>query len=132
MRQTSVQYDPAEALNPLEAALLQGIVDYYQDAALTEQIRDCRVVQREYSGCGFFTSLVVSVGSPLVIVRKDGFRFRNGNDIEAPELSHGAGSVLFIKDGLLHFLEVFAYVDGDPATLSSFALLPITPTTGTE
>ena len=132
MRQSLVQCDPAEALNPLEAALLQGIVDYYQDPALTEQIRHCRVVQREYSGCGFFIALVVSVGSPLIIVRKDGFRFRTGNDIEAPELSNGAGSVLFIREGLLHFLEVFAYVGGDPADLSGFALLPITRTTGSE
>lgn len=132
MRQTPIQYDPAEAPNLLEAALLQGIVDYYQDPALTEQIRHCRVVQREYSGCGFFTTLVVSVDSPLIIEWKEGFRFRAGNDIEAPELSDGAGSILFIREGRLYFLEVFAHVDGDPAGLSSFALLPITRTTGSE
>ena len=80
----------------------------------------------------FFATLVVPVGSPLIITRNDGFRFRTGNDIEAPELSHRAGSVLFIRDGPLHFLEVFAYFDGDPAELSRFALLPMPRTAGGE
>ena len=52
--------------------------------------------------------------------------------MEAPELSHEAGSVLFIRDGLLDFWEVFAYIDGAAAALGSFTLLPMDPTAGME
>ena len=122
--------DPADNFpNPMEAALLRNIAEFYQNPALATQISQCRVALREFSGCGFFTTLTVPADSPVTISEERTF---GGSDVEAPELSHGAGSVLFTKNGLLDFLEVFAYVDGDPANLSRFALLPMTPTTGTE
>jgi hypothetical protein len=122
--------EPTDNLpNPMEAALLRNIAEFYQNPALTAQISRCRVTLREYSGCGFFTTLTVPADSTLIISEE---RIFGGADVQAPELSHGAGSVLFTRNGLLHFLEVFAYVDGDPADLSSFALLPITPTAGRE
>ena len=81
---------------------------------------------REYSGCGFFTTLTVPGHSPRISLQGKSL---NGGDIEAPELSHGAGSILFIKNGRLDFLEVFAYVDGDPASLRDFTIKPMLPDT---
>lgn len=119
---------PADNLpNSMEAALLRSIAEFYQNPALAAQINQCRVTLREYSGCGFFTTLAVPADSPLIIADERNF---GGSDVEASGLSHGAGSILFIRNGLLDFLEVFAYVDGDPAALSSFALLPMTPVPG--
>ncbi|WP_345057899.1 hypothetical protein [Hymenobacter glaciei] len=119
---------PTDTLpDAMEAALLRNIAEFYQNPALTAQISQCRVTLREYSGCGFFTTLTVPADSPIIISEE---QFFGGSDVEAPELSHGAGSVLFIKNGRLDFLEVFAYADGDAAALSSFALLPITPSAG--
>ena len=117
--------EPADNLpTPMEAALLRNIAEFYQNPALTAQINQCRVTLREYSGCGFFTTLVVPVDCPLIVAEE---RFFGGSDVEAPELSHGAGSILFTKNGRLDFLEVFAYVDGDAGNLSNFALLPMAP-----
>ena len=124
----TVQYDPADSLNLMEASLLRGITDFYQDPALAEQVQHCRVTQRAYSGCGFFTTLTVPVGSRQVVAGKA--RTYNGGDLDAPQLSHGAGSVLFLRAGIIDFLEVFAYADGDPATVDTFTLQPVEPTTG--
>jgi hypothetical protein len=108
----------------MEAALLQGIAAFYPDDALAGQISQCRVTRREYSGCGFFTTLVVPSDSPCIVTKE---RYLNGGDVEAAGLSDGAGSILFIKDGLLDFLEVFAYADGDPAAVPDFAIKPMVP-----
>lgn len=120
-----VHYSPADSLNLMEAALLQRIADFYQNTALTEQINHCQVLTREYSGCGFFTTLVVPDDSPYITVGASGHF--GGSDLDAPGLSHGAGSLLFVREGRLHFLEVFTYVDGDPAQASTFELKPIAP-----
>lgn len=109
--------------NPMEAALLRGIADFYQNTALSAQISQCQVTLREYSGCGFFTTLAVPPDSPAISGLASTL---GGGDVEASDLSHGAGSILFIKGGRLDFLEVFAYVDGDPATVLDFVLKPIT------
>ena len=110
-------------LNPLETALLKDIANFYQDVALSAQIARCRVALREYSGCGFFTTLAVPDSSPAIVRAKAAL---NGCDVEATGLSHGAGSILFIKNGRLDFLEVFAYDDGYPAMVLDFSLKPIT------
>ena len=123
MSLAAVCYDPTDQLTPMEAALLKDIAVCHQNPALTEQIERCRVAKREYSGCGFFTTLMVPETSPLVeTVGKD--RTMWGRDIAAPELSHGAGSILFMEDGRIDCLEVFAYVDGDPAQVSGFTIVP--------
>jgi hypothetical protein len=117
--------EPTDSLpNPLEAALLRSIAEYYQHPALAAQISACRITLREYSGCGFFATLAVPTDISVIIADE---RVFSGNDIESPELPHGAGSVLFTQNGRLHFLEVFAYADGDPAALDSFTLQPIVP-----
>ncbi|GAB3582201.1 hypothetical protein [Hymenobacter daeguensis] len=120
---TIVPLAPHNQPNPLEAALLQGIAEFYRNDALAAQISQCRVTLREYSGCGFFTTLVVPDDSPGIDVGKP---YLNGCDVEAAGLSHGAGSILFVRDGRLDFLEVFAYLDGDPAALHDFTLKPMT------
>ncbi|GAB3725646.1 hypothetical protein GCM10027594_07140 [Hymenobacter agri] len=108
--------------NQLEAALLSGIAEHYQCPALAAQIATCRVALREYSGCGFFTTLIVPDYSPLI---NEAERTFTGSDVAAGELSHGAGSILFVQNGRIHFLEVFAYADGDPAAVTGFTLQPI-------
>lgn len=106
----------------MEAALLQNIVGFYQNAALTVQVGRCWVVLREYSGCGFFTTLAVPDDSPAIVGMDSAL---GGSDVEAAELSHGAGSILFLKHGRLDFLEVFAFIDGDPATVLDYTLKPM-------
>ena len=123
MSLNTVFYDPTDQLTPMESALLQGIAACHRNPALTEQIERCRVAKREYSGCGFFTTLMVPEASPVVEIVGTG-RILDGSNIKAPELSHGAASVLFLKDGRIHILEVFAYVDGDPAQVSGFTIVP--------
>jgi hypothetical protein len=114
-----------ELPNELEAALLRRLAKSHPNPALALQISQCRVALREYSGCGFFTTLVVPAERPLI---RGMAPTLNGPDVEAPELLDGAGSVLFIKAGRLDFLEVFAYADGDPAHLRRFTLRPTGPT----
>jgi hypothetical protein len=116
------QYDPPDLLTSLEAALLRWVAAEHQLPALTAQIQNCRVSMREYSGAGFFTTLAVPGGCEPIV--KPTIGPYDGPEIQAPELSHGAGSLLFVRHGLLYFLEVYANVDGDPAQVSAFELMP--------
>lgn len=69
---------------------------------LREQARSVRVSDREFTGVGFFATLVVGDDAPLTDPRN--FEIADvWADIEG--LEHGAVFVLFIRDGRLNMLE---------------------------
>jgi hypothetical protein len=106
----TTNYAPADALTALEAAILARIVARYQLPALTAQVQHCRVSQREYSGAGFFTTL--EIPDSLDALPSDIKTPLDGCQVAAPGLLPGAGSLLFVREGRLDFLEVYT-IEGD-------------------
>ena len=100
----------------LEKEILEWLINKAPE--LGEQIKQCTVSERRYSGAGFFFDLSVPKNiKPLEIKGTI-----QGPEIKSKELSHGAGSILFLKDGYIDMLEVFTYADSFPEKLENFEL----------
>lgn len=93
----------------LEQSVLNHLLDGDDRvlAKLRAQLADCRVQKRKMTGVGFFTDLIIPETAPRVEGRED---FELGDvcaDIDG--LKHGAGFVLFVRNGAMDFLEGFSY-----------------------
>lgn len=98
--------------------LLMG--DHPTLITLREQVERAKLVQREYSGVGFFCTFEVSSDAPIVIGKGD---FEIGDVFANMDgLAHGAGFLLFIRDGYLDFLEGFSYDEPWPSEDGNFTL----------
>ena len=84
-----------------------------------QQLDGCAVVSRTFSGVGFFTDISVSVNHPRI----PGLHFHLGDVIGIhPQLRHGAGFVLFVRDGVLNMIEGYTYDEPWPAAQNDFIL----------
>lgn len=99
-----------EGLTALERAVVATILAPEHPAmdALRRQFESCTVAGRQFTGHGFFTDLAVPDDIPAAPVRRQ--RIALGDVTGSVEgLHHGAGLVLFVRDGFLKLLEGFAY-----------------------
>lgn len=114
-------------LTPLERAVIQKLLagDDKILGSLRRQFEAAKVIQREMTGVGFYTTFAV----PPEIDRLPGNRSFNFGDVEAeiPGLNSGAGFLLFVKDGALDFLEGYTYDEPWPDQVSSFELSYVRP-----
>lgn len=86
---------------------------------LQQQIEVCSAEKREFTGFGFYTTLVV----PENIQRTAGLDFKFGDVIgEIPGLLSGAGFLLYVKDGVLDMLEGYSYDEPWPTSVNDFNL----------
>jgi hypothetical protein len=76
---------------------------------LRDQLAHASVAAREFTGVGFFTRFSISTDAP---VRRDLPSTELG-DVGAriAGLEHGAGFVLFVRDGVISQLEGYTYGD---------------------
>src|SRR4051812_20594620 len=98
-------------LTPLESAVLDKLLECHEELldAIREQLAHASVSSRKFTGVGFFTHFAIPAEAP---VRRD---------LESAELKHvgakisgladGAGFILFIRDGVISFLEGYTYGD---------------------
>ncbi|MEX2115130.1 MAG: hypothetical protein WD845_18195 [Pirellulales bacterium] len=87
---------------------------------LRQQLSGAQIKERELTGVGFFTTLVIPAEAPLLANHKS---IRLGDVVaEIAGLHHGAGFVLFINDGLLDCLEGFTYDEPWPTSINQFVL----------
>lgn len=108
-------------LSKIEKAVLENLLDGNLPflIQLRQQFARCTVAQREFTGFGFYTTLVV----PDDVSRIAGVDIKFGDVIaEIPELPSGAGFLLYIKDGVLDMLEGYSYDEPWPSSISSFNL----------
>lgn len=110
-------------LTALEAAVLDLLLagDDPWLGVLREQRRLLRVVDREHTGVGFFTSFDMHADAP----RLDGRPSLRFGDVHADidGLPHGAGFVLVVDDGLMTMLEGYCYDEAwSPKADAPFAL----------
>lgn len=109
-------------MTPLDKSVLETMAsESTNDAtAFAEQVRRATVLSRQHSGVGFFTDFDVPDDVPLL-----GGDFRTELAVvhsEHPDLSNGAGFVVFATDGKLSCLEAFTYGEEWPADESKFSI----------
>jgi hypothetical protein len=87
--------------------------------AVREQLSHATVSARDYSGVGLFTNFSIP---PDAAVRRDlGDAELDGVGAEIPGVEGGAGFILFIRDGVISFLEGYTYGDAKwPETVTAF------------
>jgi hypothetical protein len=109
-----------EGLNDLEQAVLDMLLsgDHPVLAVLQAQAAKARLVKREYTGVGFFCDFEVPPDAPIL---KGDFDIDDVSG-EVEGLAHGAGFVLFIRDGRLDNLEGFSFDEPWPEEVGNFQL----------
>lgn len=108
-------------LSLLEISVLKKLLD--GDLPLLTQLRRqlelCTIEKRELTGCGFYTTLVIPQDIPLT----PGLDIIFGDVVaDIPELTSGAGFLLYIKNGVLDMLEGYSYDEPWPESINSFKL----------
>lgn len=109
-----------EGLTNLEQAVLDKLLSGKHPvlATLRAQAEKARLVERQRSGVGFFCAFEVPLGVPTV---EGDFQIDDVHG-ELPSLAHGAGFVLFVRDGRLDMLEGFSYDEPWPQVEEQFQL----------
>jgi len=107
----------------LEMSVLDMILSKNDEVSksLKNQLLNSKVGKREYTGVGFFTDIEVKKGiSPL----KGKLNLYLGKvHAEIPGIAHGAGFILFVKNGFLSMLEGYTYgEDKWPEKVYTFTL----------
>jgi hypothetical protein len=110
-------------MTPLERQVITTLLAHKHPVmdALRRQLDACSVASREFTGHGFFSTLVVADGVEAAPVT---LRQLDLGDVTATidGLEHGAGFVLFVRDGVLHMLEGFAYDEPWPSAIGRFEI----------
>lgn len=87
--------------------LLAG--DYDALKILHKQYEKAKIKSREFSGAGFFTSFIIPDHVPKLNNSKS---FHFGDVIgEIDGVKNGVGFLLFVKEGVIDFLEGYTYGD---------------------
>ncbi len=111
-----------ERLTNLEKAvlekLLSGRLEIFQ--VLYKQYLTAEVLEREFTGVGFWTIFKVPLGIPQVPGNPSFWFGDVGANISG--LKHGAGFELLIKNGYLRMLEGFSFDEPWPETIGAFDL----------
>jgi len=110
-------------LNALERAVLEKLFsgDHPSFPALRAQVERVRVIERTFSGVGFFSDLMVPEEVPPAALGRDAVWF---GDVAADfdGLSHGASFVVRIAEGRLEMLEGFTFDEPWPPEGTAFRL----------
>ncbi len=109
------------SLTELERAVLRKVLegDHPVLVQLRLQLDSCRAEKREYSGVGFFTTLVVANDAH----RADDENLRFGDVVaEITGIVHGAGFVVYVEHGQLVMLEGYTYDEPWPDSIQEFTL----------
>lgn len=109
-------------LSTFEQAVLDALLAGDQHALVTLRAQAARgqLVSREHSGVGFFCEFAVPADAPKLVAPG---RFTIDDvTAEISGLAHGAGFVLFVREGILEMLEGFSYDEPWPEEISGFKL----------
>jgi hypothetical protein len=90
--------------------------------ALRRQFDVCRVTAREFTGVGFFSRLVVADGVAAAPVTRKTIALGDAT-ATIDGLEHGAGFVLFVREGVLETLEGFSFDEPWPKDVTRFQII---------
>jgi hypothetical protein len=110
-------------LTPLESAVLEKLLAHTGEPfdTIRAQLDHASVASREFTGVGFLTRFAIQ---PDAVVRRDlPAGELSGVGAEIAGLADGAGFLLFIRDGVISFLEGYTYGDAVwPDEITSFSV----------
>ena len=109
-------------ISPFEQAVLDMLIagDDVVLVVLRRQVAAARCVLRESSGTGFYCTFEIPSDAPAVVGAPD---FEIGDvDATLEGLRHGAGFLLFVRDGRINMLEGYSYDEEWPEEVGAFAL----------
>lgn len=116
--------EPTKLEKELMNALLEGNDRIRK--TLRFQWENSSISSRELSGAGFFLHFNIPENIPKIKGKQNIEISRNkkGLSIAAniPEVKHGTGFILFVRDGKIDWLEGFTYADPWPENVSDFKL----------
>lgn len=106
-------------MHKLDQEILAWIAEHSDSNALKTQIASAEVVKRDYMRTGYFIYFNVPAGTePLEKSLRP-----VSPDILSPELLDGAGTTLFLRDGSIHYLEIYARGGFFPEALEACELV---------
>jgi len=105
-------------MESMDREILEWIAAHTGSPELTAQLTHAKVKKRDQLGTGFFVYFERVAGQPSV----EGHVRPICPHIESRELLDGAGCDLFIRDGHIHYLEVYARGGFMPKSLEDFTL----------
>jgi hypothetical protein len=110
-------------LTGFQRAVLDKILagDHPALAVLRAQAASARVVRSEYTGAWFWVFFEVADDAPVLSTSIEDFHL---GDVQAhvEGLNHGAGFVLFVKEGRLDNLEGYSYDEPWPEVIADYTL----------
>jgi hypothetical protein len=108
-------------LMPLESTVLDKLLAKPGEPfdTIRAQLANASVSQREFTGVGFFTHFAIP---PDAEVRRDLTSGELGPlTADHPQMENGAGFILFVREGVISFLEGYSHGDTPwPADSSEF------------
>lgn len=109
-------------LTLLEKAVLEMMIEDSGEhfETIKQQLAAASIGRREFSGVGFFSHFIVQSSATINRDLPD-MELKNVG-AEFPDLKHGAGFVLFIRDGVINMLEGFTYDENWPEKIDVFKL----------
>jgi len=107
-------------MNDFEQAVLNWIADHSGSAELAQQIAAATLKKRDFMGTGCFLYLDAPQNLPPIAadVRPE------CPHVHSPMLMDGAGCSLFLRDGRLHYLEIYARGGFMPDNLTEWEFAP--------
>jgi hypothetical protein len=105
-------------MEQLDRDILDWIAEHTGNPALTAQLRGATVKRRDYMKTGFFVYLHTSDEAEVVAAALRPVC----PHIDSAELMDGAGCSLFLRNGRLHYLEIYARGGFFPETLGDYRL----------
>jgi len=106
-------------MHKLDGEILAWIAKHCESGELRAQIESAEVVKRDYMRTGYF---VYFDGSGGAMPADKSLRVLSP-DILSAELMDGAGTTLFLRDGRLHYLEIYARGGFFPEELGAYELV---------
>ena len=107
-------------MTALETQIIEWIVDRTTSPELKRQLRGAEVTRRDYVRTGYFVYLNLAEGFTAI----EGRPKIQHPFIESPALPDGAGCSLMLKDGCVHYLEIYARGGFFPENLVDYELRP--------
>ena len=109
-------------LTTLERDIISWLRHYCDDADVQCQLPHLELQEREYTGVGYFLHFTVSPRiAPAPESEGDVTPFA-GPNIASSKLESGAGTAIFLTNGKIDCIEIFAYGVSFPEHLMNYTL----------
>lgn len=109
-------------LTSLENDIVRWLLKNCEDSDIQKQLPHIRLRKRDYTGAGFFLHFTLSTDVMAAPDSAGDSTPIPGPEIASSQLESGAGTVIFLTDGRIDCIEIFAYGNHFPETLADYTL----------